>query len=130
VPSFTTKAAPISLTDQVGGKRWAGILVSGGALFFCSPGTFAMLVVVVVVVVVWAPHAGGGGGMGGGGRMGGGGGPGGAPSMKLTRQAFWIATAKRRTFCIRPTNGQALAYVYFEDEPGRRSAGRLITRAP
>ena len=25
-------------------------------------------------------------------------------------------------------NGQALAYVYFEDEPGRRAAAHLLTR--
>jgi hypothetical protein len=25
-------------------------------------------------------------------------------------------------------NGQALAYVYFEDEPGRRAAAKLLTR--
>ena len=25
-------------------------------------------------------------------------------------------------------NGQALAYVYFEEEPGRRAAARLLTR--
>jgi hypothetical protein len=26
------------------------------------------------------------------------------------------------------TNGQALAYVYFEEEPGRRAAAKLLTR--
>ena len=29
---------------------------------------------------------------------------------------------------MRDHNGQALAYVYFEDEPGRRSAAKLLTR--
>jgi hypothetical protein len=29
---------------------------------------------------------------------------------------------------IRDHSGQALAYVYFEDEPGRRSAAKLLTR--
>jgi hypothetical protein len=28
----------------------------------------------------------------------------------------------------RDNNGQQLAYVYFEDEPGRRSAAKLLTR--
>jgi hypothetical protein len=31
-------------------------------------------------------------------------------------------------FIMRDHNGQALAYVYFEDEPGRRSAAKLLTR--
>ena len=29
---------------------------------------------------------------------------------------------------LRDRDGQALAYVYFEEEPGRRSAAKLLTR--
>ena len=31
-------------------------------------------------------------------------------------------------FVVRDHNGQTLAYVYFEDEPGRRLAAKLLTR--
>ena len=31
-------------------------------------------------------------------------------------------------FIVQDANGQALAYVYFEEEPGRRSAANLMTR--
>jgi hypothetical protein len=31
-------------------------------------------------------------------------------------------------FIVRDANGHALAYVYFEDEPGRRAAAHLLTR--
>jgi hypothetical protein len=31
-------------------------------------------------------------------------------------------------FVVRDGNGQQLAYVYFEDEPGRRSAAKLLTK--
>jgi len=36
------------------------------------------------------------------------------------------AKLDRRCFIVRDANGQALAYVYFEDEPGRRSAAHLL----
>jgi hypothetical protein len=31
-------------------------------------------------------------------------------------------------FIVRDHSGQALAYVYFEDEPGRRSATKLLAK--
>jgi hypothetical protein len=31
-------------------------------------------------------------------------------------------------FLVRDQNEQALAHVYFEDEPGRRSAAKLLTK--
>ena len=31
-------------------------------------------------------------------------------------------------FVVRDNDGQELAYVYFEDEPGRRSAAKLLTK--
>jgi hypothetical protein len=46
-----------------------------------------------------------------------------------TRRAFtppWKIDETTESFCVRDRNGQALAYVYFEDETGRRMAmGRL-----
>jgi hypothetical protein len=45
-----------------------------------------------------------------------------APRQFLTRQE----TNPR--FIVRDKNGQALAYVYFEDEPGRRASAKLLTR--
>jgi hypothetical protein len=30
--------------------------------------------------------------------------------------------------CVRDHNGQALSYVYFEDEAGRRSAAKLLSK--
>jgi hypothetical protein len=32
------------------------------------------------------------------------------------------------SFVVRDHNGQALVYVYFEDEPGRRSAAKLLSK--
>jgi hypothetical protein len=38
----------------------------------------------------------------------------------------WFPEETDACFVVR--NGQALTYVYFEDEPGRRSASKLLTR--
>jgi hypothetical protein len=38
-----------------------------------------------------------------------------------------IVEANNACFIVRDKNGQTLAYVYFEDEPGRRSAANLLT---
>jgi hypothetical protein len=31
-------------------------------------------------------------------------------------------------FIVRDANGQTLGYFYFEEDPGRRSAGKLLTK--
>ena len=40
----------------------------------------------------------------------------------------WSVEETDACFIVRDANGQALAYVYFEEEPGRRSAAKLLTR--
>ena len=40
----------------------------------------------------------------------------------------WPVEDPDACFIVRDANGQALAYVYFEQEPGRRSAAKLLTR--
>jgi DNA-directed RNA polymerase specialized sigma24 family protein len=53
-------------------------------------------------------------------------------SIALDPQRLLIMTWGRRRRSTRHgsvgTNGQALAYVYFEEEPGRRAAAKLLTR--
>lgn len=40
----------------------------------------------------------------------------------------WSVDETEPCFIVRDANRQALAYVYFEDEPGRRSSANLLTR--
>jgi hypothetical protein len=40
----------------------------------------------------------------------------------------WSVDELDECFVVRDHNGQQLAYVYFEDEPGRRSVAKLLTK--
>ena len=40
----------------------------------------------------------------------------------------WSVEDIDAAFVVKDGGGQKLAYVYFEDEPGRRSAGKLLTK--
>jgi hypothetical protein len=40
----------------------------------------------------------------------------------------WSAEEHPGCFIVRDDNGQALAYIYFEEEPGRRSAAKLLSK--
>jgi hypothetical protein len=40
----------------------------------------------------------------------------------------WSVEETDARFIVRDSSGQALAYAYFEDEPGRRTAANLLTR--
>ena len=40
--------------------------------------------------------------------------------------APWIAEETDACFIVRDANGQALAYVYFQEEPGRRAAASAL----
>ena len=40
----------------------------------------------------------------------------------------WSVEETDACFIVRDHGGQALAYVYFEEEPGRRAAAKLLTK--
>jgi hypothetical protein len=40
----------------------------------------------------------------------------------------WTVEELDACFVVRDANGQALSYVYFEDEPRRRSAAKLLSK--
>jgi hypothetical protein len=40
----------------------------------------------------------------------------------------WSAEVTPNCFIVRDADGQQLAYVYYESEPGRRSAAKLLTK--
>jgi hypothetical protein len=53
----------------------------------------------------------------------------GAASFHQALDAFQdIEEIKKAAFVVRDNNGTALAYVYFEDELGRRAAASLLAR--
>jgi hypothetical protein len=39
----------------------------------------------------------------------------------------WSAEVTPNCFIVRDANGQVLSYVYYESEPGRRSAAKLLS---
>jgi hypothetical protein len=40
----------------------------------------------------------------------------------------WSVEETPACFVVKDSTGQKLAYVYFEEEPGRRSAAKLLTK--
>jgi hypothetical protein len=40
----------------------------------------------------------------------------------------WTAEVTPNCFIVRDANGQALSYVYYESEPGRQSAAKLLSK--
>ncbi len=50
------------------------------------------------------------------------------PSERRFPPPWTIEEHNDACFIVRDNTGQALGYFYFEDEPGRRSAAKLLTR--
>jgi hypothetical protein len=50
------------------------------------------------------------------------------PAARRFPPPWTLDEANDACFIVRDHNGQALAYVYFEDEPERQTAAHLLTR--
>jgi hypothetical protein len=50
------------------------------------------------------------------------------PERRTFTPPWRVDDTSTESFCIRDRSGQALAYVYYEDESGRRMAMRRVTR--
>jgi hypothetical protein len=53
------------------------------------------------------------------------------PPNRNTRRRFpppWSAEVTPNCFIVRDASGQALSYIYYESEPGRRSAAKLLSK--
>jgi hypothetical protein len=48
--------------------------------------------------------------------------------MGVRTKPPWDIEDNGACFIVRDANGQALSYVYYENEPGRRTAAGLLTR--
>jgi len=42
--------------------------------------------------------------------------------------APWFVEEQAACFAVKDSNGQKLGYFYFEEEPGRRSAAKMLTK--
>ena len=50
------------------------------------------------------------------------------PSSPRRFPAPWSAELQPNYYVVRDANKQQLAYVYYENEPGRRSAAKLLSK--
>jgi len=50
------------------------------------------------------------------------------PSSPRRFPAPWSAEVQPNYYVVRDANGQQIAYIYYECEPGRRSAAKLLSK--